>query len=71
MMSLLFFTSVPINPALNIIKDVLEKDEKLKDRTVLSVQNITELLGFCLHNTYFFFKINSVSRLKEQLWGLW
>ena len=31
------FTSVPIDPALDIIKDLLEKDEKLNDRTVLSV----------------------------------
>ena len=31
------FTLVPIDPALNIIKDLLEKDEKLSDRTVLSV----------------------------------
>ena len=45
-------TSVPIDPALTIIKDLLEKDEKLNDRTVLSVQDINELLGFCLHNTY-------------------
>ena len=50
------FTSVPIDPALNIIKDLLEKDEKLNDRTVLSVQNIMELLGFCLNNTYFSFQ---------------
>ena len=62
------FTSVPMDPALNIIRDLLEKDEKLQDRTVLSVQNISELLGFCLHNTSF--KINSMSRLKEWLWGL-
>ena len=45
------FTSVPIDPALNMIRDLLEKDEKLNDRTVLSIQNIMELLGFCLHNT--------------------
>ena len=50
------FTSVPIEPFLNIIKDLLEKDEKLNDRTVLSVQNIIELLGFCLYNTYFSFQ---------------
>ena len=50
------FTLVPIYPALNIIKDLLEKDEKLNDRTVLSVQYIIELLGFCLHNTYFSFQ---------------
>ena len=47
------FTSVPMESALNIIKNLLEKDEKLNDRTVLSVQNIIELLGICLHNTYF------------------
>ena len=51
-----FFTSVPINPALNITKDLLEKDDTLSNRTVLSVQNIIELLGFCLHNTYFSFR---------------
>ena len=49
------FTSVPIDPALNIIKDLLEQDDTLQDRSVLSVQNITELLGFCLHNTHFSF----------------
>ena len=64
------FTSVPIDPDLNIIKDLLEKDEKLNDRTVLSVQNIIELWGsVCLILT-FLFKINSISRLKELLWGL-
>ena len=50
------FTSVPVDPALNIIKDLLEKDDKLQDRTVISVHNIIELLGFCLHNAYFSFK---------------
>ena len=50
------FTSFPIDPALNIIKDLLEKDVTLHDRTVLAVQNIIELLGFCLHNTYFSFQ---------------
>ena len=60
------FTSVPIDPALNIIKDLLEKDEKLNDRTVLSVQNIMELLGFCLHNTYFSFQ----TKFYEQVEGV-
>ena len=45
------FTSVPIDSALNIIKDLLEQDETLCNRTVLSIQNIIKLLGFCLHNT--------------------
>ena len=65
MMSLLF-TSVPIDPALHIIKDLLEKDEKLNDITLLSVQNIIELLGFCLHNTYFSFQ----DKFYEQVEGV-
>ena len=60
------FTSVPIDPSLNIIKDLLENDEKLNDRTVLSVQNIMELLGFCLHNTYFSFQ----NKFYEQVEGV-
>ena len=60
------FTSVPIDPALNIIRDLLEKYEKLNDRTVLSVQNIIELLGFCLHNTYFSFQ----NKFYEQIEGV-
>ena len=38
------FTSVPIDPVLTIIKDILEKDDTLCNRTVLSIQNIIELL---------------------------
>ena len=50
------FTSVPIDPALNVIKDLLEHDDTLQNRSVLSVQNTIELLGFCLHNTYLSFQ---------------
>ena len=59
------FASVPIDPALDI-KDLLEKGEKLNDRTVLLVQNILELLGFCLHNTYFSFQ----NKFYEQVEGM-
>ena len=59
------FTSVPIDPVLNIIKDLLKQDDTLSKRTVISVQNITELLGFCLHNTYFSFQ----NRFYEQVEG--
>ena len=43
----------------------MEKDEKLNGRTVLSVQNIIEILGFCLHNTYFSFQ----NKFYEQVEG--
>ena len=50
------FTSVPVDPALNIIKDLLEKDHTLKERTVMEVSGIILLLEFCLKNTYFSFQ---------------
>ena len=50
------FTSVPIDPALNIIKDLLDKDHTLKERTVMKVGDIILLLEFCLKNTYFSFQ---------------
>ena len=55
-----------MDPVLNIIKDLLEKDEKLQDRTVLSVQNITELLQFCLHSIYISFQ----NKFYEQVEGV-
>ena len=42
------FTSVPVDPALNIIRDLLKKDHTLKDGTVLAVTDIILLLEFCL-----------------------
>ena len=59
------FTSVPVDPALNIIKDLLEKDHTLKERTVLAVSDIILLLEFCHKNTYFFFQ----DQLYEQVEG--
>ena len=50
------FTSVPIDPSLNIIKDLLDKDNTLKERTVMEVGDIILLLEFCLKNTYFSFQ---------------
>ena len=50
------FTSVPTDPALGIIKDLLEKDNTLNERTVLPVKDIILLLEFCLKNTYFSFQ---------------
>ena len=46
-------TSVPVNPALVIIKDLLEKDSTLKGRTVMLIRNIVLLSEFCVKNTHF------------------
>ena len=50
------FTSVPIDPALKIINDLLVKDPTLKDRTDIVIDDIILLLEFCLKNTYFSFQ---------------
>ena len=42
------FTSVPVDPALRVIKDLLKKDPTLKDRTVIPIEDIILLLEFCL-----------------------
>ena len=46
------FISVPVDPALGIIKDLLEKDPTLKERTVIAVEDIVLLLEFCFKNTF-------------------
>ena len=55
-MMYLLFTSVPVDPVLRVIKDLLEKDPTLKDRTVLPVKDIILLLEFCFKNMYFSFQ---------------
>ena len=47
---------MPVDPALRVIKDLLEKDPTIKDRTVLPVKDIILLLEFCLKNMYFSFQ---------------
>ena len=54
------FSSVPVDPALNIIQELLEQDTLLCNRTALSVHITIQLLGFyliliLLYNTYFSF----------------
>ena len=56
------FTSVPIQPAIDVIKKMLEEDGELQKRTSMSVQHIISLLEFCLRSTYFTFQ----DRLYEQ-----
>ena len=62
------FTSLSVDPALGVFKDLLEKDPILKDRTVLPVEDIILLLEFCLKNMYFHSKTSSMNRLRVQLW---
>ena len=63
------FTSVPVDPALNIIKDLLQKDLTLKERTVLAVSDIILLLEFCLKNTYFSFQDQFYEQVEDAAMG--
>ena len=49
------FTSVPIDPAINIIRRKLELDQELHTRTSMKVELVISLLEFCLKTTYFQF----------------
>ena len=46
------FTSVPIQPALEVIEKLLKEDQDLQKRTI-STKHIMDLLEFCLMSTYF------------------
>ena len=50
------FTSVPVQPSIQIVKQRLQQDNTLPQRTSMSIQQITSLLEFCLSHTYFLFQ---------------
>ena len=50
------FTSVPIQPVINIIQQKLASDKDLQQRTTMSIKHIIKLLEFCLRSTYFVFQ---------------
>ena len=50
------FTSVPVQPAIQIVKQRLQQDNTLPQRTNMSIQQIISLLEFCLSHTYFLFQ---------------
>ena len=59
------FTSVTIEPAINIIKKHLEEDKELQQRASMTINKIMCLLGFCMKNMYLLFQ----GRYYEQLEG--
>ena len=50
------FTSIPVASSLEIMRSKLEQDAHLPNRSIMTADNIIELLGFCLNNTYFVFQ---------------
>jgi hypothetical protein len=47
------FNNVPVDEAFQVIRNKLQNDHKLTERSSLEVGAIMELLEFCLKTTYF------------------
>ena len=50
------FTSVPVDPAIQIVQQKLQHDPTLQSRTNMSIPHIISLLEFYIKNTYFLFQ---------------
>ena len=62
------FTAVPAEPALDIIKDLLKKDNTLKERTMLLVKDIILLLESASKTLTFLSRVNFMNKWKVWLW---
>ena len=62
-------TTIPIDQALLIMKDLLEYDDKLADRTLLSPRQILDLLDILLYITYFKFNGDFYQQTDEAAMG--
>ena len=47
------FTSIPVDEAIQVIHERLDKDTSLSKRCKFSIDQVTTLLEFCLNTTYF------------------
>ena len=63
------FTSLPSQPAINIIKKLLDEDRELQQGTSMTVSPITCLLEFCLKSTYFTFQEKHYEQLEGAAMG--
>ena len=63
------FTSVPVDPSIQIIKKLLEEDRSLHLRTKMTVNQISCLLDFCLKTTYFIFQGKFFEQVKGAAMG--
>ena len=58
------YTSVPVGPVLQIIKNILEQDMTTAQNQDVST-TITQLEEFCLNNTYFLFQGQYYGQMKR------
>ena len=63
------FTSVPIQPVINIIHNKLVNDTDLHQRTFMAIHHIISLLEFCLKSNYFVFKGKYYKQIEGTVMG--
>ena len=63
------FTSVPIDPAINIIRGKLELDQELYTRMSMKIEQVISLLEFCLKTTCFQFQGRFFAQLQGTAMG--
>ena len=66
---MVFFTSVPVQPSIQIVKHRLQQDNTLSQRTSMSIPQITSLLEFCLTHTYFLFQVKYYEQVQGAAMG--
>ena len=49
------FTNVPVEEAVHVIREKLQENRTLQDRTTLPANRVADLLEMCLRSTYFTF----------------
>ena len=63
------FTTTPVHRALERTRELLEKDDKLGERTSHTVDNIMEMITVCVTNTYFQFGSDFYKQKKGMAMG--
>ena len=63
------FTSVPVQPSIQIVKHRLQQDTTLPQRTSMSIPQIISLLEFCLTHTYFLFQGKYYEQVQDAAMG--
>ena len=64
------FMSVPVHPAIQVVKQRLQQGTTLPQRTNMSIPQITSLVEFCLALTHTYSsRVSFMNMSKGQLWG--
>jgi len=63
------FTTTPVTEALQVLRQRLEEDDKLPDRTHHSVDTLMEMVTVCTQNTYFQFGTDFYKQVRGMAMG--